>query len=120
MGTITMFVIRIFLRDLFVYILRIELYSFSYKLTLCHSGIANLRHLFVQKNVHAVAMSIKTSSKFDFTKDCGKKWTIWKQIFEFYLNVTGLSETENDVQKISHVTTRSLTSQTVILVRQFS
>lgn len=47
-------------------------------------------------------MSIKISTKFDFTEDCGKKWMIWTQIFEFYLKVTGLSETEDDVQKVAN------------------
>lgn len=48
-------------------------------------------------------MSIKTSTKFDFTvKLMWQKWTIWNQIFEFYLKVTGPSETEVDVQKVTN------------------
>lgn len=47
-------------------------------------------------------MSIKKSTKFDFTEECGKNWTIWKQIFQFYLKVTGLSETEDGLQKVTN------------------
>lgn len=42
-------------------------------------------------------------NKFDFTEDCDKKWTIWKQVFEFFLKVTVLSETEDDVQKVTNI-----------------